>query len=123
MTQTSRKHTRSTSQRRITSHPRSWWFDHYQAWQAGDLSKSAYCAQQGLNVSSFSNWTTRFAREGGKTATSPHNIFFKAQAQQASEPVTGRVRALSSERELKWLLEGLSLESLSIHPHLNYESV
>ncbi len=95
MPQTSRKHTRSPSQRRITSHPRSWWFDHYQTWLAGDLSKSAYCAQQGLNVSSFSNWTTRFAREGGKTATLAHNVFFKAQSQQASEPVSGRVQALS----------------------------
>ena len=30
---------------------------------------------------------------------------------------------LSSERELKWLLEGLSLESLSTHPRLNCKAV
>ena len=30
---------------------------------------------------------------------------------------------LSSERELKWLLEGLSLESLTTHPRLDYKSV
>jgi transposase len=30
---------------------------------------------------------------------------------------------LSSERELKWLLEGLSLESLSIHPRLKCVAV
>jgi hypothetical protein len=95
MPKTSRKHTQSTPQRRIDRHPRSWWHDHYRAWQAGDLSKSAYCAQQGLNVSSFSNWTTRFVREGGKTTPSVHPVFFKAQVPQASESITGRVQALS----------------------------
>jgi transposase len=30
---------------------------------------------------------------------------------------------LCSERELKWLLEGLSLESLSTNPRLKYQSV
>lgn len=30
---------------------------------------------------------------------------------------------LSSERELKWLLEGLSLESLVIHPRLDCKAV
>lgn len=30
---------------------------------------------------------------------------------------------LRSERELKWLLEGLSLESLSTNPRLKYQSV
>ena len=29
----------------------------------------------------------------------------------------------SSERELKWLLEGLSLESLTTHPQLHCEAV
>ena len=95
MPKISRKHTQSAPQRRLNSHPRSWWDKHYRAWQTGDLSKSAYCVQQGLNVSSFSNWTTRFAREGDKAATSTHNVFFKAQARQASEPLTGRVKALS----------------------------
>lgn len=95
MPQTSTKHPSSTSARRIHRRPRSWWYEHYQTWQAGDLSKSAYCTQQGLNVSSFSNWTTRFAREGGKTTTLAHNVFFKAQTQQASKPVSGRVSALS----------------------------
>jgi hypothetical protein len=94
MPKTSSKHSSPTPVRRLDSHPRSWWQDHYQAWRASDLSKSAYCARQGLNVSSFSNWTRRFARENGKSATSTHNGFFKAEI-QASEPVSGRVRALS----------------------------
>jgi hypothetical protein len=110
MPQTSRKHTRSKSQRRINSHPRSWWLDHYQAWQSGDLSKSAYCAQQGLNVSSFSNWTRRFARESGKLAASPRNIFFKAET-QTPQQLSGRIRTLS--------FQGLALTfEEPIHPEV-----
>ena len=93
MPKISRKHTKPTHPQRIDRHPRSWWHDHYLAWQAGDLSKSAYCAQQGLNVSSFSNWTTRFAREGGQSATSPHTVFFKAET-QSRQQTSGCIRAL-----------------------------
>jgi len=94
MPKTSTKHPRPTSARRIDSRPRSWWLDHYQAWQASDLSKSAYCAQQGLNLSSFSNWTTRFARESAKPAVASRSVFFKAET-QTPQHTPGHVRTLS----------------------------
>ena len=109
----SRKHSKSTPQQRIDRHPRSWWHDHYQAWQTSDLSKSAYCAQQGLNVSSFSNWTTRFVREGGQRAASARSVFFKAET-RAPQQTSGRVRTLSFQGLELTFEEPVLLEVLPI---------
>jgi hypothetical protein len=111
MPKPSTKHPSPTSARRLNSHPRSWWQDHYQAWQASDLSKSAYCVRQGLNVSSFSNWTTRFARESAKQAASARNVFFKAQT-QAAQPVFGRISTLNFHGLALTFEEPINPESL-----------
>ena len=36
------------SPRRLHSHPRSWWLEHYHSWQSSGLSKSAYCAERSV---------------------------------------------------------------------------
>jgi hypothetical protein len=90
-----KKHSNPVSSHRLNSHPRSWWLEHYHNWQSSDLSKSAYCAEQGLNVSSFSNWTTRFQREASGNSVSPELTFFKVDTQSGLTAPSGEVRALS----------------------------
>lgn len=73
-------HQKSERQRRNPQHSRSWWLKHYQAWQESGLRKTDYCNRQGLNLSTFVNWTTRFKVEpfhDGVDLSSPP-VFFKA---------------------------------------------
>lgn len=58
--QTKNSHQKSSHRHRKPAHGRPWWFAHYQAWQNSGLSKTNYCTLQGLNLSIFVNWTTRF---------------------------------------------------------------
>ncbi|MEJ2422889.1 MAG: hypothetical protein P8101_00300 [Candidatus Thiodiazotropha sp.] len=91
-----RKRSNPASPRRLYSHPRSWWLEHYHNWQSSDLSKSAYCTKQGLNISSFSNWTTRFQREASENSASAGDLtFFKMDTQSGLTSPSGEVRALS----------------------------
>ena len=64
----SKKQTHSNPQKsphhqRKPGHSRAWWLKHYQAWQKSGLSKTKYCTQQDLNLSTFVNWTTRFEQD------------------------------------------------------------
>jgi hypothetical protein len=73
-------HQKPDHQRRNPQHGRSWWLKHYQAWQKSGLHKTHYCNQQGLNLSTFVNWTTRFKAEasGDEEDLSSRPVFFKA---------------------------------------------
>jgi hypothetical protein len=54
-----------------------------------------------LNVSSFSNWTTRFKCEASGKSSSPEPTFFKAVAQSDVTSPLGEVRTL--------IVQGVSL--------------
>jgi transposase-like protein len=42
---------------------RAYWQQRVEAWQAGGLSMSAYCAQEGLALSALHYWRKRFAED------------------------------------------------------------
>lgn len=42
---------------------RTFWWSHFEAWQAGDQSQAAYCRQHDLSAVTFSWWKRRFERE------------------------------------------------------------
>jgi hypothetical protein len=64
---TNNTHQSVSRQQRNPGHNRTWWFEHYQAWQQSGQSKTSYCNQQGLNLSTFVNCS---ARGQGKRAGS-----------------------------------------------------
>jgi hypothetical protein len=72
-------HQQSKYQRRNPQN-RSWWLKHYQAWEKSGLRKTHYCNQQGLNLSTFVNWTTRFKTEAScdESVLSSPPVFFEA---------------------------------------------
>lgn len=45
------------------SERRTFWWSHFEAWQAGDQSQAAYCRQHDLSAVTFSWWKCRFERE------------------------------------------------------------
>jgi hypothetical protein len=67
-------------QQRKPQQSRAWWRKHYQAWQKSGLRKTHYCNQQGLNLSTFVNWTTRFKAEASRDEAdrSSPPVFFEA---------------------------------------------
>ncbi|MGD8913562.1 MAG: hypothetical protein PVJ68_12590 [Candidatus Thiodiazotropha sp.] len=73
-------HQKPERQRRNPQHSRSWWLKHYQAWQKSGLRKTDYCTRQGLSLSTFVNWTTRFKVEASRDEVdlSSPPVFFKA---------------------------------------------
>jgi len=114
MPRSSKQSTTTASTRRIGNHPWSWWHEHYQAWQASGLSKSAYCVQQGLNVSSFSNWTRRFGREACETTQARSPVFFKAVPEPSATPHVGQVRTLHFQEISLTFDEPIRPEALSV---------
>jgi hypothetical protein len=90
-------HQQSKSQRRNPQHSRSWWLKHYRAWQKSGLRKTHYCNRQGLNLSTFVNWATRFKAEASsdeEDLTSPP-VFFKATpASKSVQPGLARTLTL-----------------------------
>jgi hypothetical protein len=90
-------HQRVSRQQRNPGHKRTWWLGHYQAWQKSGQSKTNYCDQQGLNLSTFVNWTTRFKREASADSSALTTLptFFKAtpHSKKASSP--GLARSLT----------------------------
>lgn len=114
MPRTTKQRTTPTSPRRVGNHPRSWWHEHYQAWRASGLSKSAYCVQQRLNVSSFSNWTRRFNREACEAPQARNPVFFKALPEPSATPHSGQVRTLSFQALSLTFDEPIRPEALSV---------
>jgi hypothetical protein len=85
-----------THQQRRPAHSRQWWLEKYEAWQNSGLSKTHYCSQEKLNLSTFVNWTTRFERDVHKDkpdlALPP--AFFKATP-HSNPPQAGVARSLT----------------------------
>ena len=84
------------SQQRRPAHSRQWWLEKYETWQKSGLSKTNYCSQEKLNLSTFVNWTTRFERNVTKDkADLPlPPAFFKATP-QSKPPQAGMARSLT----------------------------
>jgi hypothetical protein len=89
-------HQQSKRQRRNPQN-RSWWLKHYQAWRKSGLGKTHYCNQQGLNLSTFVNWATRFKTEAScdEAILSSPPVFYQAtQVLQSSKPGLARTLTL-----------------------------
>jgi hypothetical protein len=85
-----------THQRRRPAHSRQWWLEKYEGWQKSGLSKTDYCSEESLNLSTFVNWTTRFERD--VTIDKPDlplpPAFFKATP-HSKPPQAGMVRSIT----------------------------
>jgi hypothetical protein len=81
-------HRKSVSNHRNTYHPKTWWHDHYHAWQSSGLSKSTYCKKHGINRSSFANWTRRFDQEPTLLPNSESSSVFFKVAPTSKQPTT-----------------------------------
>lgn len=89
---------RSAYAHRGAYHPKSWWFEHYHAWQSSGLSKSDYCKQHGIIRSSFANWSRRFDQEQPAQLPSSESppAFFEV-APPSKQPITqsGQARSVT----------------------------
>lgn len=45
-----------------------WWFEQVRAWQASGLSKTAYCATNGLKPANLYRWANRFRQQESSPA-------------------------------------------------------
>ena len=107
---------KSTNKAKRNYHPRAWWFQHYQAWQASGVSKTQYCKDQDISLSSFCNWSAEFSSTKNQESPSPPKppAFIKAVITPEANPTpTPLVKTLGFQEITLTFEEGLTKSAVA----------